>query len=324
MFDQIVHQDHHALSPGSAFDHAFDWFFDRAWAWVAFTVIAAAGQTARNAMQRELTARLGAVGATHVRFLFGAPFALGLLAVVLSAAGAVPPRPAAQFWPWIVAGALTQVVATALMLLAMTKRSFVVAIAYVKTEPIQVAVFGLVFLGDALTLGSAAAIAVATAGVVLMSQQTGGKSQRQLRPVLLGLGAASLFALSAVGYRGAILSLNASNFIVAATFTLALGLILQATLLSLYLAIRDRAVLMAIMRAWRPSLFAGAMGTLASENWFLAFALATAASVRTLGLIEIVFAQAVSRLVFKQRTSLREAVGICLITGAAIALILAA
>ena len=185
------------------------------------------------------------------------------------------------------------------------------------------AAFGLVFLGDALTLGSAAAVAVATAGVVLMSQQTGGKSQRQLRPVLLGLGAASLFALSAVGYRGAILSLNASNFIVAATFTLALGLILQATLLSLYLAIRDRAVLMAIMRAWRPSLFAGAMGTFASEFWFLAFALATAASVRTLGLIEVVFAQAVSRLVFKQRTSLRETAGICLITGAAIALILA-
>jgi len=296
---------------------------DRGWAWAAFTIIAAAGQTARNAMQRELTARLGAVGATHVRFLFGAPFALGLLGVVLSAAGAPAPRPGPPFWPWILVGALTQVVATALMLLAMTERSFVVAVAYVKTEPIQVAVFGLVFLGDALTLTAAAAIAVATLGVAIMSQQSDGKSQRRLRPVLLGLGAATMFALSSVGYRGAILSLNSSNFVVAATFTLTLGLILQATLLSLYLAVRDRAVLMAIMRAWQPSLFAGAMGTLASEFWFLAFALATAASVRTLGLVEIVFAQVVSRLVFKHRTSLREAAGIVLITGAVIALILA-
>ena len=53
------------------------------WLWVVFTLLAAAGQTVRNAMQRELTATLGTVGATHVRFLFGFPFALLFLAGVL-------------------------------------------------------------------------------------------------------------------------------------------------------------------------------------------------------------------------------------------------
>ena len=52
------------------------------WLWAVFTLLAAAGQTARNAMQRELTASLGTVGATHVRFLFGFPFALVFLAGV--------------------------------------------------------------------------------------------------------------------------------------------------------------------------------------------------------------------------------------------------
>ena len=47
--------------------------------WIPFTLLAAAGQTARNAMQRELTAALGTVGATHVRFLFGFPFAIVFL-----------------------------------------------------------------------------------------------------------------------------------------------------------------------------------------------------------------------------------------------------
>ncbi len=55
--------------------------------WIPFTLLAAAGQTARNAMQRELTAKLGTVGATHVRFLFGFPFALVFLAGVLIATG---------------------------------------------------------------------------------------------------------------------------------------------------------------------------------------------------------------------------------------------
>ena len=82
-----------------------------------------------------------------------------------------------------------------------------------------------------------------------------------------------MFALSAVGYRGAILSLELPNFVLAATFTLAVGLVLQAALLTLYLALRDRAVLSAIARAWRPSLFAGFMGATASQFWFLAFAL---------------------------------------------------
>ena len=36
--------------------------------WAVFMLIAAAAQTARNAMQRELTATLGTVGATHVAF----------------------------------------------------------------------------------------------------------------------------------------------------------------------------------------------------------------------------------------------------------------
>ena len=94
-------------------------------------------------MQRELTASLGTVGATHVRFLFGFPFVLLFLAGVLMATGMPLPRPGLSFWPWVIDGAVAQVAATALMLAAMGERSFVVTIAYIKTEPIQVALFGL-------------------------------------------------------------------------------------------------------------------------------------------------------------------------------------
>ena len=61
--------------------------------WIVFTVLAAAGQTVRNAMQRELTAKLGTVGATHVRFLFGFPFALVFLAGVIAWTGQSLPVP---------------------------------------------------------------------------------------------------------------------------------------------------------------------------------------------------------------------------------------
>jgi drug/metabolite transporter (DMT)-like permease len=142
-----------------------------------------------------------------------------------------------------------------------------------------------------------------------------------LKSTLFGLLAGGLFGLSAIGYRGAILSLGLANFVMAATFTLAIGLVLQSIILSLWLWWREPAVLGAIGRAWRPSLFAGFMGAFASQFWYLAFAIATAASVRTLALVEVLFAQAISRFAFKQPTSRREALGIVLIVIGVAALI---
>jgi len=301
--------------------------------WVVFTIIAAFTQTVRNAMQRELTGSLGTVGATHVRFLFGFPFALVFLVVLLWATGVPLPRPGWAFWPWVIGGAFTQVVATALMLAAMGERSFVITIAYLKTEPIQVAIFGIIFLGDAVTWAMMTAIVVATAGVVIMStnplpslpRKRGreGRGFGGVKPTLLGLASGGTIALSAIGFRGAILSLGLPDYVMAATFTLVIGVAMQAVVLSSYLWMRERSVLMAIVRAWKPSLFAGFAGALASQFWFLAFALATAASVRTLALVEVLFAQLVARVAFAQRTTAREAVGMAIVICGVVLLILA-
>ncbi len=281
--------------------------------WAVFTLIAAAAQTARNAMQRELTVVLGTVGATHVRFLFGFPFAVLFLAGLVTATGARLPNPPYIFWPWVLTGAFTQIAATATMLSVMGQRSFVVAYAYIKTEPVHVALFGLIFLGDKVTPLSAAAILMATAGVIVISLKAGAGEARTTRSTIVGLLSGALFGLSAIGYRGAILSLHLPDFVLAATFTVTVGLIIQAAVLSLYLALRDPKVLRAIAHAWRPSLFAGFMGAFASEFWFLAFAITTAANVRTLALVEVLFAQGVTHFVFKQPTTRRESVGIVMV-----------
>jgi drug/metabolite transporter (DMT)-like permease len=292
------------------------------WLWIVFTVAAAFFQTVRNAMQRELTGSLGTVGATHVRFLFGFPFVLVILFGFVAATGTPLPRPGWSFWPWVIDGAFAQVAATALMLVAMNERSFVVTIAYLKTEPIQVAIFGLIFLGDAVTWPMMTSILVATAGVMVMSFKPGGMVGG-VRPTLIGLASGGMFALSAIGFRGAILNLHLPNFFMAATYTLMIGLAMQAVVLSLYLWLRDRTVMTAIMRAWRPSVLAGLMGALASQFWFLAFAIATAASVRTLALVEVLFAQLIARFAFGQKTTAREAVGMALVIAGVVLLIYA-
>ena len=63
---------------------------------------------------------------------------------------------------------------------------------------------------------------------------------------------------------------------------------------------------------------AGFMGALASQFWFLAFAVESAARIRTLALVEIFFAQLLSRTLFKQGVTLREGLGIALIVAGVI------
>ena len=212
--------------------------------WIPFTIVAALGQVARNAMQRSLTGPLGTWGATNIRFLFGFPFSILFFAIVVAVSGDHVPWPTAVFWPWLLLGALSQIAGTGMMLLAMNDRSFVVTTAYLKTEAIQTAIFGFVFLGDHLTVLKVIAILIATAGVVIAAlRPAGGKGFADLKPTLLGLAAAAAFALSAVGFRGAVIVVPGVSFVTAASYTLVFGLFVQTLVLSIYLLLRAPDVL---------------------------------------------------------------------------------
>src|SRR5271157_4311649 len=289
--------------------------------WVAVTLFAAVAQTLRNAMQRDLIGALGAVGAAQVRFLFGLPFAILFFLGLLAATGLAAPPLSLRGLGWTAFGAVAQVIATAMMLAAMRTRSFVVAVAYTKTEPAQIALFGLAVLGDAPTLPLVAAIVLAMTGVALMSV----KSRRDLagdwRSAALGLGSATFFACAAIGFRSAVIGVDSPSRGLAASLILVVALAIQSATLALYLGLFDRRGGRAIIAAWRSSLFAGFMGALASQFWFIAFALADAARVRTLALIEVPLAQLVSLKLFREPPSLRDGLGMTLIVVAAAILV---
>jgi drug/metabolite transporter (DMT)-like permease len=285
--------------------------------WVPVTLLASSAQTLRNAMQRDLIGALGAVGAAQVRFLFGLPFAVMFLAGLMAATGLGVPRLTGANLAWTTFGALSQVVATAMMLAAMRTRSFVVAVAYTKTEAAQIALFGLVALSDPPTAALIAAIALATIGVALMAIRSRKELLADWRSAALGLFSATFFAFAAIGFRSAVIGVASPSKVLSASVILVAGLAIQSAALGLYLAAFDRAGARAILNAWRSSLFAGLMGALASQLWFIAFALTDAAPVRTLALIEVPMAQVVSLKMFREPPTLREGLGIGLIVIAA-------
>jgi drug/metabolite transporter (DMT)-like permease len=289
--------------------------------WVLVTLMASSAQTLRNAMQRDLIGALGAVGAAQVRFLFGLPFAVLFLAGMLAATGLdAPPLKLANLL-WTAFGAFSQVIATAMMLAAMRTRSFVVAVAYTKTEPAQVALFGIIAFNETPTRSLIAAIAFAMIGVGLMSVRSRKELVSDWRSTAYGLASATFFAFAAIGFRSAVIGVETPSRALAASMILVVGLAIQSATLGLYLGVVDRAGARAILAAWRSSLFAGFMGALASQFWFIAFALTDAARVRTLALIEVPMAQVVSLKLFREPPSLRDGLGMALIVAAAAILV---
>lgn len=290
--------------------------------WIFATLVAAGAQTARNAMQSSLTATLGTLGATQVRFLYGLPFAVVFLALAAAIAGTDVPAPTGRFFAFTAGAAIAQVAGTALLLAAMRERSFSVATAFNKTEAVQVAIFGVALLGEHLTLAGAAAIVVVTAGVVLVAAKPGFRlGSGGVRPVIFGIASGGGFAIASVGFRGGILELGDAAYYLRATTTLVWALTLQALLLGAWMTLFARRALLASLALWRQSLVAGFFGAFASQFWFLGLSLTAAANVKALGLVEVVFAHVVAQRVFAQRATAREAAGMGLVV-AGVALLL--
>lgn len=286
------------------------------WAWVPIVFAAAAAQTLRNTAQRSLIETAGVLPATFVRFAFGLPFAALALYAALAVTGKAMPAANWAYAAWLSAGAVAQLAATAFLLGAMSQRSYVVAVVYSKTEIVQIGLFTIALLREPLAWPSVAAIAVATAGVVLLSAPAAAKSGSVgwlSRGAWLGLGSGAGFALASVSYRGAMLELGPVDTWVAGIYSVTWAQVLQAALLGLYLAARDRPGLAKTMAEWRVSSFAGATGAVASIGWMIAYGLRSAADVRIVGLVEVVYGYVVSRRVFREAVSRAELTGIVLV-----------
>lgn len=288
------------------------------WLWVPVVLFAALAQTVRNTAQRSLTAELGTLPATLVRFLYGLPFAGAWLALLYWWPDQPPAVPhfSAAYLGWIALGAFFQVAATAALLLAMKERNFAVAVTLSKTEVLQVALFASVFLHELPTPLALLAMVVATLGVLMLSLPPRGQllslAAWLSRPALYGLACGACFAIATVGFRGAALALGAQTPWLSGAWGVLIAQALQTLGLGAWVAFRTERGLAPLWPAWRMSLVAGSMGAAASLAWFTAYAMQGAGAVRTLGMVEVVFSYLVSRRLLSESFTRPEKVGMAL------------
>jgi drug/metabolite transporter (DMT)-like permease len=296
--------------------------------WIPITIAAAFLQNLRSAAQKHLKAVMGTTGATFVRFGFGLPFALAFLWGLSSLGGYRVPTPNPVFLGWVVVGALGQIGATFLLIHLFSFRNFAVGTAYSRTEPAQAALFGLLILGERVTGGAMAAIAISVFGVMLISVAHMPMNWRNLvasvlaRNALIGLASGTLFGIAAVGYRAASLSLGGPNFVVQAVTTLAWTIAIQTAVMASWMAWKERAEFGRIAKAWKVSLFTGVVGATASFGWFMAMTLQQAAVVKALAQVEMLFTFAAAVFFFKEKINRIEAAGCTLIVAGIVVLVL--
>jgi drug/metabolite transporter (DMT)-like permease len=272
-----------------------------AYLWIPATVLASAFQVARNGFQRGMMSQTGPWGATLVRFLFGLPFSLLFVAIVSVFTPAAHPSFNTAFWTASVTGAVAQVLATAALLVAMNRAGFAVGTALQQSSLPLAAIVGLIVFHDHLSGLAWLGVAVTTAGLAVLTWPRGATGPRPVSGAMFGLASGLCFGFSLNAYRHSGLALEPHHRIYAAMVSLAVVQALQSLVLTAILAVRDPAALRAVVRGWRESLAAGLCGALASAGWFTALALAPAAPVRAVGVVEAPIAAIAGRRFFAER-----------------------
>ncbi|MEC7764100.1 MAG: DMT family transporter [Pseudomonadota bacterium] len=292
--------------------------------WVLVALAAAVAQTVRFALQKTLRGSgLSSGGATFARFVYAAPIALAVTAVWLITRGEPLPPFSLTFWTFVVVGGLSQIIATMATVQLFAERNFAVGVAFTKTETILVVLFSFVLLGEPVAPAGLAAILIGVVGVILLSWRTGGGRLALFnRASGLGILAGALFGLAAIGYRGATLEIASDSAFFRAVVTLAAVTTFQSIAMAIYLRTAQPGEMTRVAKRWRMTALVGITGMLGSLGWFVAFALENAAYVRALGQIELVFSLMVAWLIFHDRSTRREVLGMALLLISIVALIL--
>jgi drug/metabolite transporter (DMT)-like permease len=291
--------------------------------WLVATLCAAVFNSWRTAVQQSVRAQLSVNGAGLVRYFYGLPVAIALLAGWCLVRGEPLPHFQAGLFGWALAGGLAQIIGTNLLLLAFSYHNYVAGTAYSKTEAIQGAILSFILLGERLPWITWLGIAVGVFGVLYLAG--GGKRLRALdiaQPAALcGLGAGLGYTLTAIFVKLATREVHGGDKILAALFVLVVVQAGQVIMQGAYVLLHERGEMNRVLRSWRTSSLVGLLASLGSAGWFTGFTLAPVALVRTVGQVEVFFTLGFGHLYLRETIRRHEVIALfCIALGVALAL----
>lgn len=295
--------------------------------WIIATLCAASFQTIRFTLQKILAdGNLSPLGATYSRFIFAAPWIVLFSLIFLLLTNVSIPDLESQFLLFAVGGGLAQILATVCVILVFKSRNFAVGITLKKTEVILTALVGLILISEGVSTISMFLICLGGAGVFFLSKKVSSVDRSNFsilnKSAVYGLLSGLLFAISAVCYRSATLSVVSDLVYLRAGFTLLIVILSQSFVMTIWLALVEPGQIKLVWLERKKGFWVGVTSLGGSFFWFTAFTLQNAAYVKAVGQIELIFSLLITTLFFKERILNREILGMLLIGISALGLIL--
>jgi len=290
-------------------------------------LLAGAIQAWRTAVQRRVSKEMSVNAAGLVRYLYGLPFTMLLLAGHRLIFPGPLPSPDPSFLLFCLGGGLAQIIATNLLIMAFAHRNFVVGTAYSKTEAVQGAILSFLLMGERLPPLAWVGIGCGVAGIMLLSiggERPGFISALGQPAALCGIASGFFFALTAIAIRRATQEVGGSadaDPILAALIVLVVTVAMQTMMQGGFLLLREPGEMRRVLRGWRISGQVGLLSALGSACWFTGFATAPVALVRIVGQVEVAFTLGFGHFYLGERMKRSEAMGLILVaTGVVLAL----
>ena len=273
--------------------------------WILVTLLATVFQTVRTAAQGRLRNVLSVNAAGYVRYVIGAPLAIGASVIIFTIGGQDLPTVPTRFWAIVTLAGVAQIIGTIALITAFDQRDYAIGTVYSKTEVIQVAVFSAVLVGEPLAPLGWVASALVLFGVIRLAVPSGTPIRSVLRlgdrAAIAGVIAGGGFALAATGIRWASSSLGDHPALPRAILTLAAMNTVQTIVNGAWLGWREPTAFHALAHHWRRTLPVGVLSVAGSASWAIAMSLETAAKVRTLGQAELLLAFVISHRYLDER-----------------------
>ncbi len=282
--------------------------------WIIVAISGAFFQNLRSTLQKKLNQKVSTIASTYVRFAFALPFGTILFFLYFQDLNVIPEILSQKKFIFnVLLGSIFQIIFTFVLLYLFRFANFVVGTSLSKTEVIQVAIFEYLIIGDKLNKFGITGIIVSTIGVIILSIKDLSLFLKNLfsKTTLIGLSAGLFLGLSVVYFRAAALTLeNFSNNFEKAIATLFFGLVIQTTLVTIYLIIFEKSQFKKLYENKYECLTTGLAGFLATLSWFYAFTLIQSSFVRAIGQIELLFSYVSSKYMFKEKVKITEILGI--------------
>ena len=282
--------------------------------WIIVAISGAFFQNLRSTLQKKLNQKVSTIASTYVRFAFALPFGTILFFLYFQDLNVIPEILSQKKFIFnVLLGSIFQIIFTFVLLYLFRFANFVVGTSLSKTEVIQVAIFEYLIIGDKLNKFGITGIIVSTIGVIILSIKDLSLFLKNLfsKTTLIGLSAGLFLGVSVVYFRAAALTLeNFSNNFEKAIATLFFGLVIQTTLVTIYLIIFEKSQFKKLYENKYECLIAGFAGFLATLSWFYAFTLIQSSFVRAVGQIELLFSYVSSKYMFKEKVKITEILGI--------------